>query len=133
MKLRTLSLLMAMRRMWIFLPCLALADHDQLLLKHGTYVQEKYDCKEAPFAAMKTWDGIGFAGPHDSKCTTSVLSHHGNQFEISTGCSALGDGTPNPSGRVSVDRLSVIRLSNTSFTISTEAKPKATFRWCGAE
>ena len=122
-----------MRAAWILVPCFALAQHDELSLKRGTYVREGSECKEPPFAAMMSWDGIGFAGPHSSKCKTRVLSRHGNQFSVSTACNAIGDGTPKPSGQFDVEILSLVRLSNTRFVTSNEAKPRATYRWCPAE
>ncbi len=133
MKLPTTIVRIAIRAAWILLPFFALAGHDELTLKHGTYVLEGSPCKEPPFAAMKAWDGIGFSGPHASKCTTHVLSHQSNHFGISTACTAIGDGTPNPPGQVDVETLSLIRLSNTRFVVSSETKPKATYRWCAAE
>jgi hypothetical protein len=133
MKLHTTMVRIAMRAAWILVPCFALAAHGELILKHGTYVLEGSPCKEPPFAAMKSWDGIGFSGPHASKCTTRVLSHHSEQFNISTACTAIGDGTPNPPGQVDVETLSLVRLSNTRFIVSSETKPKATYRWCAAE
>jgi hypothetical protein len=118
---------------WILIPCFALAQQDQLSLKHGTYVVEGSSCKEPALAVMMSWDGAGFSGPHASNCVSRVLSHHGNQFSVSTTCSALGDGTENPSGRAYVETLSLTRLSNTRIVISNETKPKATYRWCSAE
>ncbi len=42
----------------------------ELALKRGVYVLKGVDCKDPPFAAMKSWDGIGFSGPHSTECTT---------------------------------------------------------------
>jgi hypothetical protein len=42
----------------ILIPRFALAQHDQLSLKHGTYVLEPSEWKQPPFAAMKSWDGV---------------------------------------------------------------------------
>ncbi len=123
----------AMRAAWILIPCFALAQQDQLSLKHGTYVVEGSSCKEPAFAAMMSWDGTGFSGPHASKCVSRVLSHQGNEFSVSTTCSALGDSTESPSGQAYVETLSLTRLSNTRIAISNGTKPKATYRWCGVE
>ena len=116
---------------WLFIPCFALAQHDQLSLKHGAYVLDSSDCKEPPFAAMLSWDGVGFFGPHSSRCKTRVLSLQGNQFKLSTTCAALGDGTPDTSHYV--DTFLLTRLSDTRFVIRKETKPENTYRWCGAE
>jgi hypothetical protein len=109
------------------------AQNARLGLKHGTYVDASVSCPAPPFAAVRSWDGIGLFGPHSSRCTSRVLSHHGNQFQISTSCSAVGDGTPNPVGQVDIQNISLIRLSNVSFVASEEAKPKTTYRWCTAD
>lgn len=116
---------------WILAPCFALGQHDQLSLKHGTYVLESAECKEPPFAAMISWDGVGFSGPHASRCTSRVLNRHGNQFALSTTCSALGDGTPDSSRYI--DNFSLTRLTNTRFVMRKEPKSGNTYRWCNAE
>ena len=134
MKKRKIVTQTAISAAWILIPCFALAQHDQLSLKHGSYVQKGVPCKDAPFAVMKSWDGVGFFGPHSSRCTTRVLSHHGNKFNTSTTCTAIGDGTPLPSGPADVETLSLIRLSNTLFTTSPANQPQATtYRWCSAD
>jgi hypothetical protein len=102
---------------WLLVPCLALAQREQLPLKHGTYVLANIACKEPPLAAMISWDGVGFSG---------------SRFSVTT-CSALGDGTPNPSGQVYVETLSVTRLSNARISMSSDAKQPATYRWCSAK
>ena len=115
----------------ILISGLALAQQDQLSLKQGTYVVASSDCKEPPFAVMKSWDGVGFFGPHASKCKSRVLSSQGNQFTMSTTCAALGDGTPDRSGYV--DTFLLTRLSNTRFVIQKRTGPGNTYRWCSAE
>jgi hypothetical protein len=120
-----------MRAAWMLIPCFALAQHDQLSLKHGTYVLEHTECKEAPFAAMMSWDGVGFFGPHATRCKSRVLSRHGSQFTLSTSCAARGDGSPDPSGYV--DTFLLTRLSNTRFVIRKQKQSEHTYRWCGAE
>lgn len=72
----------------------ALGQQATLQLKHGVYVQQPNACKDAPLAAMKSWDGIGFSGAHSSKCTSRVLRRKGMQFTVSTTCAAFGDGSP---------------------------------------
>ncbi len=131
MKIRIMISHTAIGAAWILAPCLALAQPDQLLLKHGTYVLEGSGCKEPPFAAMKSWDGVGFAGPHATQCKSRVLSRHGSQFTLSTTCAALGDGTPDRSG--AVDMFSLTRLSNTRFVIRKQTQLESTYRWCSAE
>jgi hypothetical protein len=75
---------------------LACAAPSALLpLNPGTYVVSSYKpCEEAPLAGTKEFDGKTFVGPNESQCTSSVVSHHGNAYRVSTRCSAHGDGTP---------------------------------------
>jgi hypothetical protein len=118
----------------ISIPLVISAQNQPLQLERGTYVQEGVPCKDAPFAAVKSWDGVGLSGPHSSRCTTRVLSHHGQQFSVSTACAAIGDGTPNPSGKNDIQTLSVTRLSNNRIVVSDGGSvPSATYRWCSAD
>jgi hypothetical protein len=118
----------------ISIPLVISAQDQSLQLERGTYVQEEVSCKDAPFAAVKSWDGVGLSGPHSSKCTTRVLRHHGQQFSVSTACAAIGDGTPNPSGKDDIQNLSVTRLSNNRIVVSDgESASSATYRWCRAD
>lgn len=94
-------------------------------------MRERYSCKDAPNAAIRVWDGAAFSGAGSSKCTTRVLSRHGEQFRISTTCSALGNGAPDTSGYA--DELSIVRLSDTRFVASKKGLPDATYRWCNAK
>ena len=104
------------------------AQPEPLPLKHGNYVQESYSCTRPPFAAMMSWDGIGFSGPHSSRCTTRVLVRHENRYSISTSCAALGDGSPDNSKYV--DSASVTLVSNTRFQLSKRSRRAIEFRWC---
>ncbi len=129
---RTIALRIAVIVLWLNLPGFLLAQTNELSLKHGTYVETSMSCKEAPFAAVQAWDGVGFFGPHSSRCKSRLLSHHNNHFQISTSCSALGDGTPNPSGQDYSETITLTRLSQVRFVASSETKPERTFRWCSA-
>ena len=130
-KQRTIFSRIVMRAAGILIPCFALAQDDQLSLKHGTYVLESSECKQPPFAAMKSWDGAGFFGPHASGCTSRLLSRHGKRFSLSTTCTALTDGTPDLSDYV--DTFSLTQLSKTRFVIHKENRQENTYRWCSAE
>lgn len=114
---------------WILFHGLAIAQQDQLSLRHGTYVLTSVACKDAPFAAIMAWDGEAFSGPHSSKCRSSV-QHHGNQFTVSTTCDALGDGTPDRSKYV--DTFELTRLSSISFSIARNEQPQTIYRFCSA-
>ena len=116
---------------WFCIPLIVSAQIQDLSLKHGIYVLRGVDCKEPPFAALKSWDGVGFAGPHSGQCTTNVLSHRGNHFDVSTTCAALGDGTPNRSGYV--EKLSLTRISSTNFLIVNANNTTSHYRWCTAK
>ena len=118
---------------WFLLPFSICAQGKSLSLKHGIYVELGTGCRDAPFAAMKEWDGVGFAGPHSSKCTSHILTHHANQYTVETACSALGDGSPNPSGHADKETIQLTRLSYINFVVSSAKKQTLTYRWCSAK
>ena len=113
-----------------FVPLIISPPSPQLSLRHGIYVLDGISCKGPPFAAMQSWDGVGFAGPHASQCTTRILSNQGNHFDISTACAALGDGTPDRSGHVT--KVSLTQLSNTRFVVELDEQTRLPYRWCSA-
>jgi len=76
------------------------------------------------------WDGVRFSGPHSSKCMSTVLRRDGSEYEVSTSCSALGDGSPDPVGTPSVESFVLTWLSRTRFGIAKEKQPRSTYRWC---
>lgn len=67
---------------------------DPLPIEPGTYVREGSFCANAPFAAIFTYDGHDFAGPHSNDCDSRVVSLDGTTYQVATTCRALGDGTP---------------------------------------
>jgi len=101
-----------------------------LALKHGVYVQTGTPCTDPPNAAIVLWDGIGFSGAHDSKCTTMADPPKKNGTRrITTTCNALGDGTPTQSSTVT-QRITL--RGDHSFTLKGEdgaGKPSG-YRWC---
>lgn len=113
------------------LPFLAFPQGLQLSLKRGVFVREPYKCENAPNAAIRAWDGVGLSGAHSGKCATRVLSQHGRQFQVSTACSASGDGAPDTSGYA--EALFLTRQSDTRFVISKAGQPEGTYRWCNAK
>lgn len=104
-----------------------------IALKRGTYVAAGTPCKDAPFAAIKTWDGIGFGGAHSSKCTALVTRRVGNAVTINDVCTALGDGTPaapdSETATVTVLGPRTFRYAR-SLHARTEA---AVYRWCARQ
>jgi hypothetical protein len=71
-----------------------------LPLNPGTYVLASYEpCEEAPLAGVVEFDGKAIFGPHESRCTASVVSHRGSTYRVSTECAAHGDGTPQTPSR----------------------------------
>jgi hypothetical protein len=118
---------------WILLPFVALSQDQHLPIKRGIYVREPAQCKDAPNAAIMSWDGVGLSGPHSSKCTSRVLHKSGGEYEISTSCSSLGDGSPNPTGTPFVESIVLTWLSDTQFTIAKDNQPQGTYRWCSAK
>ena len=133
MKLRVYPCSAMVLAAWISLQFAALSQDQPLTIKRGVYVREPAQCKEAPNAAIMSWDGVGFSGPHSSKCTSSVLHKKGRKYEISTSCSSLGDGSPNPTGAPFVESFVLTRVSNTQFIITEDNQPQGTYRWCSAK
>mgnify|MGYP001807460496 CR=1 FL=1 len=74
--------------------CAGSLKAEPLPLSHGTYVQADLACEGAPFAALRTYDGQGLGGPHDSKCVSKIIDAHGRTYKIATSCAAAGDGSP---------------------------------------
>lgn len=109
---------------------LIVAQQTHFSLQHGDYVQEPLACKDAPFAAMMSWNGIGFSDPHSSQCRSRVATQSSNRYHLITTCAALGDGTPDNSGYV--EKFTVTRLSNKRFELTKAAKPAGIYRWCNA-
>jgi hypothetical protein len=115
----------------LMVPMLASAQTGALSLKHGIYVEKPYPCKGAPNAGILRWDGVGLSGAHSSRCMTRVLSQAGTHYELSTTCSALGDGTADPSGYI--DHRSLTRVSRSAFMMQAPHKEQQAFRWCSAK
>ena len=66
-----------------------------LPIASGTYViASSKPCRDAPLAGIAQFDGRALHGPHESDCTSSLLSRHGKTYRISTTCRAFGDGSP---------------------------------------
>lgn len=106
------------------------AQQLSLHLRHGDYVQESVACKDAPFAAILSWNGASFPDPHSSQCRSRLLAQSGNRYDISNTCAALGDGTPDRSGYV--DRFTITRLSDSRFALTKGGKSIGIYRWCNA-
>ena len=114
-------------------PFMAVGQDRTLTLKPGLYVQQGSPCKDAPNAAIMSWDGVGFAGPHASQCTAHIVRTHGSRFQVSNSCSAQGDGSPTSAPSADVDTFLIIRLSDSRFELLKESNPQRTFRWCSAK
>ena len=111
---------------------MTVAQTDPLSLKHGVYVEKHEQCKGAPNAAIMIWDGVGISGAHSSRCTSRVLRRDKNPVQVSTSCSALGDGSPNGSGTDGADSVLLTRLSSTAFMMLRDRQESHSFRWCSA-
>ena len=118
---------------WLSTPSLMFAQDQAFSLKHGVYVQETIPCQGAPNAAIIAWDGVGFSGPHSSKCTSQLLPQNKAHFQVSTTCLSLGDGTPDPTGAKLKDIFQLRRLSSIRFEMLKSNQPRRTFRWCSAK
>lgn len=130
MKLRGLLLNVCIGSVGLVAAARIAAQQLRLHLRHGEYVHESIPCNNPPFAAMMSWNGIGFSGPHSAQCRSRVLTHSGNRYDISTACAALGDDTPDASAYV--DTFTVTRLSESRFKLTKAGNPAGTYRWCSA-
>jgi hypothetical protein len=133
MKLRAYPWSAMVLAAWLSLPFAAISQDQTLTIKSGIYVREPAQCKDAPNAAIMSWDGVRFSGPHSSKCTSTVLHQNGGKYEIRTSCASLGNGSPNPTGTPSVESFVLTRLSGTQFEIAKDNQPQGTYRWCSAK
>jgi hypothetical protein len=101
-------------------------------LQKGDYVRSDVPCKDAPFAAMRSWDGHGFGSPHLSHCTVTVSGKNKNTFLIENVCSAQGDGTPGAEYRES-GHLTVVDSNTYSFASDQGGKIHTTrYRYCAS-
>ncbi|MBI0331152.1 hypothetical protein [Burkholderia plantarii] len=74
---------------------LAAAAYAALPLRVGTYGDTRIaECGNVPNAGIVTYDGRGLGGAHSSHCVSTILKRTGNEYDLRTTCSALGDGTP---------------------------------------
>ena len=90
-------------------------------LEPGTYVVSSFKpCEEAPLAGVKAFDGKAFIGPHESKCTSSVMSRHGQTYQVSTKCLAHGDGSPEKPTR-SLETMQISSPSSLAVMVHGEA------------
>jgi hypothetical protein len=116
----------------ICIPSLSFAAaHGPLPLKKGTYVlKDTVPCEDAPFAAVFDYDGHSLSGPHESRCSSVLLEHHGREYRIRTTCTALGDGTPAPP---SMETQSYRLISLTEVAVSrSDGSDELTYRLCPA-
>ena len=132
MKLMSATLKTMIFAVSLSMPLLIVAQTDPLSLKHGVYVEKHEKCKGAPNAAIMVWDGVGFSGAHSSRCTSRVLHRDKNRFQVSTSCSALGDGSPSGSGTDAADSALLTRLSSTAFVMLRDRQEPRSFHWCSA-
>lgn len=107
---------------------LIVAQQAHSILEQGGYVQEPLACKDAPFAAIMSWNRIGFSDPHSSEYRSRVVTQSGNRYKFTTTCAALGGGTRDTSGYV--EKFTVPRLSSERFELTDAANPAGTYRWC---
>ncbi len=90
---------------------------DVLPLKHGRYVISDTPCAQASRATTVPFDGRGFdVGDNGCKYVSKLVGK--NRYQVTSDCSALGEGT-------STDTYEI--RSFTEFRINGEARAR---RWC---
>jgi hypothetical protein len=99
----------------------------------GDYVRDDVQCQDAPFAALPIFDGKAFSGPHESDCTTTVVSRTGRQYRLKTTCRAAGDGSPQ-APYTEAQTVTVPSPSRLTFghETGTGAMDRAAYRLCPA-
>ena len=133
MKLRSATLKTMIFAVSLSMPLLIVAQTDPLSLKHGVYVEKHEQCKGAPIKAIMIWDGVGFFGAHSSRCTSRVLRRDKNRFQVSTSCSALGEGSPSGPRTDGADSVLLTRLSSIAFMMLRDGQEPRSFRCCSAK
>lgn len=106
-------------------------DLPPLPLQPGQYASEEFDCKDAPFAGLFFYDGRSVSGPHTGGCVSRTMAVRGATFEVSTGCTKNGDGSPaTPTRLREIYRI----LSPTRVERAQAASPSIThiYRWCAS-
>ncbi|WP_184418212.1 hypothetical protein [Rhodanobacter sp. MP7CTX1] len=101
---------------------------DALLpINTGAYVvSSRKACEGAAFAAVITFDGRSFSGPHDSDCQTIILGQHGLSYSVKTTCRAFGDGTPTVPSTV----FQSVRIKSRSAFALTRDNKKIDYALC---
>ena len=95
----------------MFLPAAALAE--PLPLAHGDYVMHGTPCADAPFAAMRSYDGVGLGDPHSHACRANVLRRAGHRYSVANSCIGVGVGP----GVRSTERLTIVPEGRSAFAI----------------
>lgn len=133
MKHRVPAVLQAVMSIACVLSSSAAALAQELPIRRGTYVLDSVKCTDAPNAAITVWDGKGFSGAHVSGCTSHVERLPNGNYSVSTACTALGDGTPDPAGASDLYTMTLKLKSSTKFTVTKVNGPELTYRWCSAK
>jgi hypothetical protein len=114
--------------------CLAsVAVAQTLPIRPGVYVLEASKCEDAPNAAIIVWDGIGFSGAHSGRCISHIGPLPNGRYQVSTKCTALGDGTPDTAGAHFEDVMTIDHVSSGRFTVIKATGARASYRWCSAK
>ena len=133
MKLQSRPLKAIIAAASLSLPFAGIAQNQGPALKPGVYVQQKQPCKGAPNAAIMVWDGTAFSGAHSSHCASHILRRDPAHFQVSTVCSALGDGSPIAVGSNAPDSFLLTRLSYTQYIVLRDQQGQRSFRWCSVQ
>ncbi|WP_337268542.1 hypothetical protein [Oryzifoliimicrobium ureilyticus] len=122
---------MAQSIMMLFMAgCFATADAETTKayvypLKEGIYVQDGSDCRSAPNAAIRAYDGRGISDPHSRACRARIISKDGDRYTVDQSCLDAGAG---PAKRVS-ERQTIIIADMTTFQL-IQGRAKTKFRFC---
>ena len=94
------------------LPTAAIAA-GPLPLREGVYVLHGTPCADPPFAAIRSYDGIGLGDPHSHACVARVVAHRGVHYVVDNNCIDAGVGA----APRSTERLALTVGSRETFAI----------------
>ena len=98
-----------------------------LPLREGTYVLHGTPCADPPFAAMRSYDGIGLGDPHSHACRARIVAQRGPRFVVDNSCIGAGVGA----APRTTERLAVTVTSREAFAIGA-GRTASRYEYCPA-
>jgi len=96
---------------------------DTLPLARGTYVQRDEECRDAPRAAIRDYDGQGIGSAQTKQCHARVLARFGGRYTLRQNCARHHGPRPYRSSEN-------LKLRIDSHTAFTDLKNGTQYRRC---